>query len=120
VDVRVALRAPLVPIDGQTPLIAPQRFGFLDGRIPQRQPGLRRHGGERMRVRARQRQPPVRLARIVVFQKEDGRISGLALRCTAQAALVRVHGLRFGRIAGAIAHISERQRSQKNEKNAHS
>ena len=37
VDVRVALRAPLVAVDGQAPLIAPQRFALFDGGVPQRE-----------------------------------------------------------------------------------
>jgi hypothetical protein len=57
---------------------------------------------------ARQREPAIRLVRIDVFEEEDG---GAGLFSASLTGCIRFAGLRFARIARALAHVGHQQRA---------
>jgi len=109
VNVQVALGAALVAVECQAPMVAEQFPGFGNGGGPKGQALFGRHLREGMRMRPGESQPSIWLARINVFQEEDRRIPWQLFGFPAQAAFVLPHALSVGKIAGAVAHVGERQ-----------
>src|SRR5579872_345357 len=89
-DMGVALRANFVAVVSEAPAVAPQLFRFVDGSRPEFGALLRGQSRQRVgarRMNTRQRQQPVRLMRVGIFDEEDERLGRMLLRLHAKAAI---------------------------------
>jgi len=112
-DVGVALRAGVIAVDGQTPLVASQLARLFDGHGPQPQPLLGCHGGERIlrsAMRARKHEQAVGLARIDVLEEKVRQVGGLGFGLATEGAFPSLQRFRAGNVARASGDVGAQRR----------
>src|SRR5260370_9597445 len=104
-EMNMALRLKLGRVVSDGPVITEQRFGLLHCRAKKLAAKLRRQLIERASMRARKREPAVRLGRVDVSQKEDARICRLLFCLAAKTTSPGFECLRASMIASAGNNI---------------
>ena len=116
VQVDVALRAPLGGVEGDAPrVIRPGFASFGDGGSPVGAAFFGRHFEELLRViavKARQREPAVRLVGVGIAQEEVRHAGGLFFGFLAEPALAGFQRLGYGDVAEAGTHVGVRERQK--------
>jgi hypothetical protein len=115
VDVRVALRADVLAVIGDAPIIRPKEFlGFGDGGRPEFRSFSGREVMQVMSPRAmfaRKGEPAIGLPRVDVLDEKNARGGRLLFRLIAKAALTELERFGAGGIAGAV-DCQEKQQSE--------
>ena len=113
----LALGAPLFRIDGDSPLVAPERFRFLDRRGPVSEPLGFRHVVQRAMEGVRNGQRSIGLGGICVGDEEHRIVAVIAGGDARQTASPRFHGFRSRNLANAAANVG--RESEEDEREDH-